>query len=337
MIAMKSAPARMIAASPLALSQSITADDVRRVDALILARVSGELPLIRDIAQHIIVSGGKRLRPMLTLLSARVCGYEGARHIGLAASVELIHTATLLHDDVVDDSKLRRGLATANDVFGNKASILVGDFLLAQAFQLMVADGSLKTLKILSDAAAVISQGEVKQLLLEGALDTPREAYLEVVTCKTAELFAAACELGAVVADKTAWEKPLRAFGHALGIAFQLVDDALDYGADQQALGKTVGDDFREGKVTLPILLAYAKADASERAFWERTIAQGDQQDADLAQASAILERHHALQETCTIARTYVDRATAAIATLPASPEKQALMEMVEFCVERMY
>ncbi len=222
-----------------------------------MSRVKSEIPLIHNIASHIIASGGKRIRPALTLISAQLCGYEGARHIALAAAVEFIHTATLLHDDVVDESKVRRGLATANEVFGNKASILVGDFLLSQAFQLMVADGSLKVLKILSDAAAVIAKGEVMQLMTEGEPETTIQKYLQVISSKTAILFASACELGAVVAGQDGCEERLREFGIYIGIAFQLTDDALDYTADESKLGKTVGDDFREGKVTLPVILAY--------------------------------------------------------------------------------
>ena len=232
--------------------------DLKRVDALILERVKNEIPLIHDLAKHIIAGGGKRIRPALTLISAQLCGYQGPRHITLAAAVEFIHTATLLHDDVVDESKLRRGLPTANELFGNKASVLVGDFLLSQAFQLMVGDGSHKALKILSDASAIIAKGEVMQLMTEGEPETSVERYLQIISSKTAVLFASACELGAVVAEEERAEEKLREFGIYIGIAFQLVDDALDYGADQGKLGKTVGDDFREGKVTLPVILAYA-------------------------------------------------------------------------------
>lgn len=310
---------------------------MKRVDALILARVEAEIPLIKNIVQHIVASGGKRLRPLLTLLCARACGYAGERHIGLAASVEFIHTATLLHDDVVDESKLRRGLATANDVFGNKASVLVGDFLLAQAFQLMVADGSLEGLRVLSDAAAIISKGEVKQLMTEGEPETTRAAYLDVIACKTAALFAAACEIGAVAAEAEAMRAPFRAYGEALGMAFQLVDDALDYASDAATLGKSVGDDFREGKITLPVLIAYAEANDAERAFWQRTLSERLQTPEDLAEAIKIIHKHQAIEQTFALARSYCDAALAAIHPLPTSPEKTALIEVVDFCAGRMY
>lgn len=325
-------------AAPLAHSMALAGADLKQVDALILDCVKGEIPLIRDITKHIVASGGKRLRPLLTVLSARACGYRnGARHIGLAAAVEFIHTATLLHDDVVDESKLRRGLPTANETFGNKASILVGDFLFAKAFQLMVADGVIDSLRILSDASAIITQGEVKQLMTEGDPETSEATYLDVVNSKTAALFSAACEIGAVVSEKPQLAAALREYGTQIGIAFQLVDDALDYGADQNTLGKTVGDDFREGKVTLPVLLAYARGDDQERIFWHRTISEHDQKEGDFNHALAILQRQQALTDTFARAKTYAEAAAKAASTLPESPERQALLEIVDFCVERMY
>ncbi len=311
--------------------------DLKAVDALILNRVSAEIPLIRDVASHIIASGGKRLRPLLTLLSSRLCGYRGERHIGLAAAVEFIHTATLLHDDVVDESKLRRGLATANEVWGNKASVLVGDFLLSQAFRLMVADQSLRVLDILSAAAAIISKGEVLQLMTEGELATGVEQHLEVISAKTAALFAAACELGAVVSDKPHYEQPLRAYGQAVGVAFQLVDDALDYAADAKTLGKTVGDDFREGKLTLPVIFAYAEADAQEKTFWQRVIAEHEQREGDLQRAIMLMQKHRALEQTFTLAREYCSQARLALQPFAESEEKSAMAEIIDFCVERMY
>lgn len=324
--------------APLALAMSLAREDLKAVDALILARVGAEIPLIREMTQHIVASGGKRLRPLLTLLCARLCGYEGARHIDLAASVEFIHTATLLHDDVVDESKLRRGNPTANEVWGNKASVLVGDFLLSQAFRLMVADQNLKVLDILSSSAAVISKGEVMQLMAEGELDTTQAQYLEVIASKTAALFAAACELGAVVAGLDAQEENLRRFGQAVGIAFQLVDDALDYAADEAKLGKTVGDDFREGKLTLPAILAYAQAETEEeREFWRRTMAEHSQQPEDLPRAVALMQKHQSLRRTFDAARAYCDEALGCLEAFPDSREKDALREIVEFCLERMY
>ena len=251
--------------------------DMEACNRTIVARMDSPVALIPQLAAHIVAAGGKRLRPLLTLASARLCGYPGdgvgARHVKLAACVEFIHTATLLHDDVVDASLLRRGLASANAVFGNQASVLVGDFLFARAFQLMVEDGSLAVLSILSRAAATIAEGEVLQLATQNDLSTPEARYLDVVKGKTAALFAAACEVGPVVAGRPASEAAALAdFGMNLGIAFQLVDDALDYAADQAVLGKTVGDDFREGKITLPVLVAYQAGDAADRDFWRRTI-----------------------------------------------------------------
>jgi len=311
--------------------------DLKRVDTLILNRVKSEVPLIHSIAEHIIASGGKRIRPALTLISSQLCGYGGDKHIALAAAVEFIHTATLLHDDVVDESKLRRGLATANEVFGNKASVLVGDFLLSQAFQLMVADGSLKVLKILSDASAVIAKGEVMQLMVEGEVDTGMDAYLKVIAAKTAELFAAACELGAVASGNTAWEPRLRDFGMHVGIAFQLMDDVLDYAADQETLGKTVGDDFREGKITLPVIFAYEAGNAEEKTFWKRTMSDLQQKPEDLSQAIALLTKHKAIAKSVAVAQDYCERARQSLAEFSNSPAKSAMLDIVDFCASRAY
>ncbi|MDE2517195.1 MAG: polyprenyl synthetase family protein, partial [Rhodospirillales bacterium] len=293
----------MVGADPLSRLADLVAADMTACNRAIVARMDSPVALIPQLGAHIVAAGGKRLRPLLTLASARACGLatppgEG-RHIPLAACVEFIHTATLLHDDVVDESLLRRGLASANAVFGNKASVLVGDFLFARAFQLMVADGSLPVLGILSQAAATIAEGEVLQLATQNDLATTEAQYLAVISGKTAALFAAACEVGAVIAERPAAEAAaLARYGTDLGIAFQLVDDALDYAADQAVLGKTVGDDFREGKVTLPVLAAYAAADAGERRFWQRTIEAQEQSEADLEQALALIARHGAIEAT---------------------------------------
>jgi len=319
---------------------SLISADMQAVNALILARVSGEIPLISDIVNHIIASGGKRIRPALTLISAQLCGFSGTRQIALAAAVEFIHTATLLHDDVVDESKLRRGLPAANEIFGNKASVLVGDFLLSQAFQIMVADGSLKTLKILSDASAVIAKGEVMQLMTEGEPETTIENYLEVVGAKTAVLFAAACEIGAVLAEKPADEPKLRAFGMDIGIAFQLIDDALDYSSDAKTIGKNVGDDFREGKVTLPVILAYEAGDLAEKDFWKRVLgADGEpqQNEGDLQKAISILQKHGTIQKTIDMAQKYCKKASDNLLNFPASPARAAMLDLVEFCASRAY
>ncbi|NJO55805.1 MAG: polyprenyl synthetase family protein [Rhodospirillales bacterium] len=294
--------------------------------------------LIPQLAGHVIAAGGKRLRPMLTLAAARLCGYEGYRHVGLAACVEFIHTATLLHDDVVDDSTLRRGLASANSVWGNKPSVLVGDFLFSRAFELMVEDGSLDVLAILSRASSIIAEGEVMQLLTSNDLNTSEDDYLDVIRAKTAELFAAACRLGGVVADRprAEWEA-LHGYGMNFGIAFQLVDDVLDYSARQATLGKSIGDDFREGKMTLPVVIAISRGEASERAFWQRTIEAMEQDADDLERAIAILNSHAALTETMARARSYGEAAVKSLAPFPESPAKRALLDVVEFCIDRAY
>jgi octaprenyl-diphosphate synthase len=312
--------------------------EMREVNRLIVERMQSPVALIPQLAQHLIAAGGKRVRPMLTLLAASLCGHRGQRHIGLAACVEFIHTATLLHDDVVDESDLRRGRSTANAVWGNKAPVLVGDFLFSRAFQLMVADGSLRVLEILSGASAVIAEGEVAQLITANDTSTAEDAYLEVISAKTAALFRAACQIGAVIAGRPpAEEEALAAYGQNLGIAFQLIDDALDYGAHQAVLGKTVGDDFRDGKITLPILIALARGDERERAFWRRTLESQSQEPADLDHAIALLYRHSALQETIARAAGYGDAARRALAIFPYSRPKQALLDIVDFCVDRAY
>lgn len=315
----------------------LISEDLKLVDKLILDRTKNEIPLINNIVTHIVASGGKRIRPALTLISSKLCNYSGNRQIALAAAVEFIHTATLLHDDVVDESKLRRGLPTANELFGNKASVLVGDFLFSQAFQFMVSDGSLKVLKILSDASAIIAKGEVMQLITEGEPETKIEEYLDVVTAKTAILFAAACEIGAVVAEKEELEEKLRDFGIYLGTAFQLIDDALDYIADEKELGKTIGDDFREGKITLPVILAYKDANNEERLFFKRTLGELEQNSDDLGVALKIIKKYGSIKNTMDMARAYCDKAYNALEFFPESPSKDALSDLVAFCINRAY
>ena len=314
--------------------------DLEACNHAIIARMESPVALIPQLAAHIVAAGGKRLRPLLTLASARLCGYPGAdgggRHVGLAACVEFIHTATLLHDDVVDESALRRGLASANAVFGNKASVLVGDFLFARAFQLMVADGSLRVLAILSQAAATIAEGEVLQLVTQNDLSTTEDRYLEVIKGKTAALFSAACQVGAVVADRPSTEEAaLSDYGMKLGIAFQLVDDALDYSADQAKLGKTVGDDFREGKITMPVLVAYQSGDATERAFWERTIEASEHLDEDLDQALRLMTRRRAIGATLDRAAEFAGAAKASLDVFPDSPIRRALIGVADYTVSR--
>uniref|UniRef100_A0A8J4HBB5 Octaprenyl diphosphate synthase n=1 Tax=Acidicaldus sp. TaxID=1872105 RepID=A0A8J4HBB5_9PROT len=315
---------------------ALVSADLEACNQAIVARMASPVALIPALAAHIVAAGGKRLRPMLTLAAARLCGYRGTRHVALAACVEFIHTATLLHDDVVDESALRRGLASANAVFGNKASVLVGDFLFARAFQLMVEDGSLDVLAILSRAAATIAEGEVLQLITQNDLATDEARYLDVIRGKTAALFSAACQVGAVVAGR---EEPVAAalarYGLDLGIAFQLVDDALDYAADQALLGKTVGDDFREGKVTLPVLLAYHAGSPEERAFWQRTIVRSEQGEDDLAHALALIARHRAIEATITRAAGFARSAQEALACFAASPLRQALLDAADYTLNR--
>lgn len=312
--------------------------DLEQVNRVILEHMESRVELIPQLAGHIIAAGGKRLRPMLTLASARLCGYGGPRHVHLAACVEFIHTATLLHDDVVDESDLRRGIATANTVWGNQASVLVGDFLFSRAFQLMVADGSLDVLGILSNASAVIAEGEVLQLLTTNDTETTEATYLEVIGAKTAALFAAACRVGAVVAERPEAEADaLDRYGRALGIAFQLVDDALDYSARQATLGKSIGDDFKEGKITLPVVLAFNRGDDAERAFWRRCLEQTDQRDGDLDRALSLMTKHGALNDTIDRARKYGDEARTALEVFPNSPFKAAMGDVVDFCIQRAY
>ncbi len=326
---------RQASLSPLL---DLVKSDLEAVNRVILEHMQSRVPLIPELAGHIIAAGGKRLRPLLTLGTAQMCGYQGPRHVDLAACVEFIHTATLLHDDVVDESDLRRGLATANTLWGNQASVLVGDFLFSRAFQLMVKDGSLEVLEILSNASAVIAEGEVLQLLTTNDTDTSEETYLEVIESKTAALFAAACRIGAVVADRPAAEAAALAdFGRALGIAFQLVDDALDYSARQATLGKTIGDDFKEGKITLPVVLAFARGDDDERVFWRRCLEEGEFRDGDLERALELLEARKALDDTIARARDYGAEARTALGVFADGPQKAALAEVVDFCIERAY
>jgi octaprenyl-diphosphate synthase len=314
----------------------LVGSDMQATNRAIVARMESPVALIPQLAAHIVAAGGKRIRPLLTLAAARMCGYEGERHIQLAACVEFIHTATLLHDDVVDESLLRRGMDSANAVFGNKASVLVGDFLFARAFQLMVADGSLRVLDILSLAAATIAEGEVLQLVTQHDLSTPHDRYLDVIRGKTAALFIAACQVGAVVAERpAAEERALADYGANLGMAFQLVDDALDYAADQGTLGKTVGDDFREGKVTLPVLVAFQAGSAEDQVFWRRTIEDSEQTEADLEHALSLIEASGAIRATLDAAARFAGDAKAALAVFPPSPLRACLMGVADYTVSR--
>ncbi len=334
------------AADPEHIEDALTAladlvrEDLSSCNRVIVQNMQSQVELIPQLAAHLVAAGGKRLRPILTLACARLCGYPpaggGGRHVALAACVEFIHTATLLHDDVVDESALRRGLATANAIFGNKASVLVGDFLFSRAFQLMTADGSLVVLRILSNAAATIAEGEVLQLVTQNDLSTKDERYLDVIQGKTAALFAAACQIGAVVADRPeVEEQALADFGLYIGTAFQLVDDALDYAADQAALGKTVGDDFREGKITGPVLAAYKAGSEPDRLFWRRTIEQSEQTEADLDHALALMAQTGAIESTLQRAKGFAERAKASLDVFPESRVKKCLTGVADYTVRR--
>jgi octaprenyl-diphosphate synthase len=316
----------------------LVAADMERVNTTILARTGSEVAMIPEVANHLISSGGKRLRPMLTLAMARLAGYTGDGHVKFAAAVEFMHTATLLHDDVVDESDMRRGKLAARMLWGNEASVLVGDFLLGQAFKMMVDVGNLHALGILSSAAAVIAEGEVMQLGAANNTATNEDEYLAVIRAKTAELFAAACEVGPALAAKDKAEQAAcRSFGMNLGIAFQLVDDALDYGGKSAKLGKNVGDDFREGKITLPVVLSFRRGSAHEREFWNRTLGQGQIRDEDLDTAISLMTRHRAIEDTLGRARHYGAIAIDALALVPQSEIKQALEETVAFCIARAH
>jgi octaprenyl-diphosphate synthase len=314
------------------------ADDMEAVNALIRTRMASEhAPRIPEVTAHLVEAGGKRLRPMLTLAAARLLGYSGDHHVKLAATVEFIHTATLLHDDVVDESQRRRGRPTANLLWDNKSSVLVGDYLFARSFQLMVETDSLRVMDILANASAVIAEGEVLQLTAAQDLRTTEATYLTVVRGKTAALFAAATEVGGVISGAPeAQVTALRDYGDALGIAFQIVDDLLDYGGSAAVIGKNTGDDFRERKLTLPVIKAVAKADADERAFWVRVIEKGDQRDGDLEQAMAIMARHGAMDAARADALAWAARAGAALDILPAHPLRDMLRDLAEYVVARI-
>jgi octaprenyl-diphosphate synthase len=315
----------------------LTKADMERVNQLILSKAGSDVQMIPEVANHLISSGGKRLRPMLTIAAASMFGYQGEHHVKLAASVEFMHTATLLHDDVVDESDMRRGKKTARIVWGNQASVLVGDFLLGQAFKMMVEVGSLEALDVLSTAATVIAEGEVLQLSVAKNMETTEDDYLQVIKAKTAALFAAASEVGPIVAGASKADRAaLRSYGMNLGYAFQMVDDALDYGGKAAELGKNTGDDFREGKITLPVILAWRRGTSEERQFWRDAIENGRNDDASLERAMGLITKYGSLSDTIARANHYGTIARDAIEALPASPWKAALMEVIDFCIGRV-
>lgn len=316
----------------------LTDADMRQVNALIVEKARSDVEMVPQIARHLIDSGGKRLRPMLAIASAKLCGYRGSDHITTGAAIEFLHTATLLHDDVVDESDTRRGKKTARLIWGNQASVLVGDFLLGQSFLMLVEAGSLQILKILSQAASTIAEGEVLQLIAANNTKTTEDEYLAIINAKTATLFSAAAESGATLGGRPVEElSALRSYGKNLGLAFQLVDDALDYFGESAALGKSIGDDFREGKITLPVILAFRRGDQTERAFWNRTIAERRIEDGDLEHAMELMGKYQALEATFERARTYGAIARDALAIFDDREEKKAMLDVIDFCIERRH
>jgi octaprenyl-diphosphate synthase len=315
----------------------LTGADMARVNELILSKAGSDVEMIPEVANHLISSGGKRLRPMITLAAARMFGYHGDGHVKLATSVEFMHTATLLHDDVVDESDLRRGKRTARMIWGNQASVLVGDFLLGQAFKMMVDVGSLDALDVLATSASVIAEGEVMQLAAAKNLETTEDEYLAVIKAKTAALFSAAAEVGPIIACASRTDRQaLRSYGLNLGLAFQLVDDALDYGGNAKDLGKNTGDDFREGKITLPVVLTYRRGTPEERLFWKEALENGANDDKGLEKAKGLMTRYGALSDTIQRARHFGGIARDALAPLDQSPQKDALLEVIDFCISRV-
>jgi len=315
--------------------QEIVSNDLKKVNSIIIENIGNEVPMISELSTHILASGGKRIRPMITLLTSKLCNYNGNNHLSLAACIEFIHTATLLHDDVIDESKLRRGVATANDIFGNKTSVLVGDFLFSRSFELMVANGSKKILEVLSSASSTIAKGEVLQLTTVNDCNTSRETYLNIINSKTASLFAAAAEISGILAEKTNnIQNALLTYGQKLGIAFQLTDDALDY-IGSENLGKDIGDDFKEGKLTLPIIICIRKANKEEKIFWQKTIEDLNQTDLDLNKALDLIKKHNAIEETMSLANQYSSEAINALEVFPHSEAKLALESLAQIAVNR--
>ena len=315
--------------------QKIVSNDLHEVNNVIINNIGNEVPLIKDLSKHILASGGKRIRPMVTLLSSTLCNYSGKNHLFLAACVEFIHTATLLHDDVIDESKIRRGVATANDIFGNKTSVLVGDFLFSRAFELMVQNGSKQILEILSKASSTIAQGEVLQLTTINDSNTSKELYMKIIKNKTASLFSAASEIGAILSEEEyTIQKSLKVYGEKLGIAFQLVDDALDY-VGTSALDKNIGDDFREGKMTLPVIISLEESKPKEKIFWIKTIENLDQSSGDLNKAIELINKYHGISSTLTLAKKYSMEAIKSLEIFPQSEAKLALESLASIAVNR--
>lgn len=330
------APKKAGSDSPLEQLSILLESDRRAVNAMIIERMDSRIPMIPQLAGYLIAAGGKRIRPLMTLAMTAMYQGDMTRAHRLATAVEFIHSATLLHDDVVDESTERRGQPSANTAFGNEASVLVGDFLFSRAFQLMTEDGSLDVLKILSDASAIIAEGEVFQLSIQGNLDATMDDYRDVIQGKTAALFAAACEVGPVIAGADSSHRlAMHDYGLNLGMAFQITDDILDYAADPHRLGKQTGDDFREGKMSAPVILALAGANQAERSFWERTISARAQTPDDLAQAMSLCRKHDVFQQGYALAAQYGEKARRALKAAPGSPLRGALDQLIDFTLER--
>ncbi|WP_081585524.1 polyprenyl synthetase family protein [Bartonella senegalensis] len=325
--------------NPISLQSliNLTKNDMECVNQCILSMAKSDVEMIPEISNHLISSGGKRLRPMITLAAARMFDYQSDGHIKLATAVEFMHTATLLHDDVIDESNLRRGKSTARMIWGNQASILVGDFLLGQAFKMMVDVGSIEALSVLANAAAIIAEGEVMQLSATKNIETSIAEYLTIINAKTAALFSAAAEVGPIIAGYGHKERlALREYGTFLGLAFQLIDDALDYGGTTKYLGKNIGDDFREGKITMPVILAYTRSNAAEKTFWKQALENDNSNDETFAHAQHLIEKYDSLTDTIKYARSYGQHAINALAIINESPFHKALVETVDFCIARV-
>jgi len=322
--------------NPLEALSNMLDEDMRAVNKVILDHMQSPVALIPQLASYLITSGGKRIRPLLTLAATQIYNGDMQTAHKLAASVEFIHTATLLHDDVVDESLERRGKEAANLIFGNQASVLVGDFLFSRAFELMTDSDNIDVLKILSNASTVITQGEVLQLTAANDINTSMDDYIEIITSKTAALFSAACEVGPVLAGAPADQvKAMYDYGLYLGIAFQIADDALDYSSDRETIGKVVGDDFREGKMTAPVLFALKNANDEEHAFWTRTIANNKQNDDDLKTAQKILAKHNCIQDSLSLAENYSTKAQLALEKIPDCPLRSLLNDLVPYTIFR--
>ncbi len=317
--------------------QTLLQDDIAEVEEILKARAASPVKMIPELASYIVAAGGKRLRPIVTIAAAHAAGGATQSTYALAAAVEFIHTATLLHDDVVDESDLRRGKPAAKSVWGNSASILVGDFQFARAFTLMVDTGDMEILRILSEDSTVIAEGEVRQLAAQGRLDLPTEEYLAIIEAKTAALFEAAAEAGALSAGGAEYAEALAAYGKNLGLAFQIIDDALDYGGTTSVIGKAVGDDFREGKVTLPVVIARRRGSADDRAFWDRALDPERQTESDLAHAIHLIRATGAVDATIAEAKAYAGLAKAALNTMPEGVHRDALIDLADFCISRAY